>query len=98
MEYVMKPELSRRRFLQLSAGAVGVSSLGRRSLADVVAAAQTAAKLEQFPYGDVQLLEGPMQTQFNANHAYFLGLDEDALLKPFRQRAGLPSPGPDMGG
>jgi hypothetical protein len=98
MGCVMKSGLSRRRFLQLSAGAVGVSSFNRRSLADVAANAQTATKLDQFPYGDVQLLEGPMRTQFNANHAYFLALDEDALLKPFRQRAGLPSPGPDMGG
>jgi len=27
-----------------------------------------------------------------------MGLDEDGLLKPFRQRSGLPAPGPDMGG
>src|SRR5581483_4914312 len=28
----------------------------------------------------------------------FLNLDEDSLLKPFRQLAGLPAPGKDMGG
>jgi hypothetical protein len=28
----------------------------------------------------------------------FLHLDEDALLKPFREREGMPAPGPDMGG
>src|SRR5205807_8052072 len=38
------------------------------------------------------------RTQLEHNHKLFLGLDEDALLKPFRQRAGLPAPGPDMGG
>jgi hypothetical protein len=27
-----------------------------------------------------------------------LNLDEDGLLKPFRERQGLPAPGPDMGG
>ena len=36
--------------------------------------------------------------QFDQNHKLFLGLDEDGLLKPFRQREGLPAPGPDLGG
>ena len=57
-----------------------------------------AAPLSQFGYGDVELLEGPLREQFDANHAFYLGLDEDSLLKPFRQRAGLPAPGEDMGG
>jgi len=26
------------------------------------------------------------------------GLDEDGMLKPFRQRQGMPAPGPDLGG
>jgi DUF1680 family protein len=39
-----------------------------------------------------------MLDQFNRNHAFFLALDDDRLLKPFRQRAGLPAPGEDMGG
>ena len=55
-------------------------------------------KLRQFGYGDVELLEGPMRQQFDANHAFFLKLNEDMLLKPFRQRAGLAAPGEDMGG
>jgi len=42
--------------------------------------------------------EGPMRVQFDHNHDLFLHLDEDALLKPFRQREGMPAPGPDMGG
>jgi DUF1680 family protein len=54
--------------------------------------------LQQFDYGDVQLLEGPMREQFERNHALFLALSDDALLKPFRQRAGLAAPGEDMGG
>jgi DUF1680 family protein len=55
-------------------------------------------KLRQFGYGDVELLEGPMREQFDANHSFFLRMDEDMLLKPFRQRAGLAAPGEDMGG
>jgi len=39
-----------------------------------------------------------MRVQFDHNHDLFLHLDEDALLKPFRQREGMPAPGPDMGG
>ncbi len=44
------------------------------------------------------MLDGPLREQFDHNHDVFLHLDEDALLKPFRQREGLPAPGPDMGG
>ncbi len=39
-----------------------------------------------------------MRAQFDANHALFLRLDEDKLLKPFRQLAGMKAPGEDMGG
>ncbi len=54
--------------------------------------------LSQFGYGEVELLEGPMRQQFDVNHAFFLARDEDMLLKPFRERAGQPAPGEDMGG
>jgi uncharacterized protein len=54
--------------------------------------------LNTFPYADVQLLDGPMKRQFEENHARFQNLDDDSLLKVFRQVAGLPAPGKDMGG
>lgn len=54
--------------------------------------------LNQFGYGEVELLEGPLRQQFDTNHAFYLALNEDSLLKPFRERAGLPAPGEDMGG
>lgn len=54
--------------------------------------------LSVFPYADVQLHDGPMKRQFEENHARFLHLDDDRLLKVFRQVAGLPAPGEDMGG
>ena len=54
--------------------------------------------LSLFGYSQVQLLDGPFRLQFDQNHKLFLNLDEDGLLKPFRQREGLPAPGPDMGG
>jgi len=54
--------------------------------------------LTTFAYGDVQLYDGPMKKQFEENHARFLNLEDDRMLKVFRQVAGLPAPGEDMGG
>ncbi|HET6181859.1 MAG TPA: beta-L-arabinofuranosidase domain-containing protein [Candidatus Sulfotelmatobacter sp.] len=54
--------------------------------------------LATFPYSSVQLLDGPMKKQFEENHARYLNLDDDRLLKVYRQVAGLPAPGEDMGG
>jgi DUF1680 family protein len=39
-----------------------------------------------------------MLTQFRAQHATLLAMDENALLKPFRTAAGLPAPGDNLGG
>jgi len=54
--------------------------------------------LTTFAYGDVQLLDGPMKRQFEENYARFQNLDDDRMLKVFRQVAGLAAPGEDMGG
>lgn len=94
----MNSGISRRAFLQ-GAATAGLVLLDRGAWAQAATPPdQGATKLSQFRYSEVQLLEGPALEQFNANHAFFLALDEDSLLKPFRQRAGLPAPGPDMGG
>ena len=58
----------------------------------------TDTPLAQFGYKDVQLLDGPMLAQFQHNHDLFLNLNEDSILKPFRQQAGQPAPGEDLGG
>jgi uncharacterized protein len=90
---------SRRSFLKTGAALAAASlSRPRNSFAAVVADSATPPPLKQFAYGDVELLEGPLRQQFQTNHAFYLALDEDSLLKPFRQRAGLPAPGEDMGG
>lgn len=91
---------SRRSFLKWSAAAAGgaITFRSRPAWAIPVAATAVVPALSLFEYSQVQLLEGIFRTQFDHNHELFLGLDEDALLKPFRQRAGLPAPGPDMGG
>jgi DUF1680 family protein len=89
---------SRRTFLK-SATALAAATLikTRPSSAEAIKPAITP-QLSQFGYGDVTLLDGPLRQQFGTNHAFYLALDEDSLLKPFRQRAGLPAPGEDMGG
>jgi uncharacterized protein len=91
---------SRRRFFKLTGAAAG-SAIISRSLtawANPASAAAITPPLSQFDYSQVQLLEGPLRSQFEHNHDLFLNLDEDALLKPFRQREGMSAPGPDMGG
>jgi hypothetical protein len=44
------------------------------------------------------LTGGPLKSQFDRIHTSYLALDDDRLLKVYRQRAGLPAPGEDMGG
>ena len=71
----------------LRAGAQGVANRGTAPL-----------KLRRLHYRAVTLLDGPMQQQFQHHQELLIGLDDDALLKPFRQRSGLAAPGEDMGG
>ncbi len=96
----MMRDTSRRNFLKgsaaLAAGAVAIRSARAWTASGLKTPSST--KLTQFDYANVQLLDGPMLEQFRHNHALFLGLNEDSLLKPFRQLSGLPAPGEDMGG
>jgi uncharacterized protein len=91
---------SRRQFLKTSAVVAGSAMTMRSKAAWAFPSTSVAvhAPLSVFGYPDVQLLEGPLREQFDRNHDLFLHLNEDAMLKPFREREGLPAPGPDMGG
>src|SRR3984893_3129169 len=93
--------VGRRTFLKAATATTAATCVAR--VLPAWAAADTGSgtgstPLATFPYADVQLLEGPMKRQFEENHARFLNLDTDRLLKVFRQVAGLPAPGEDMGG
>jgi len=82
-------------------GAPATNSHPRTAAASVSRGAVPVAvvpQLAQLDYSQVQLSDGIFKEQFEHNHQLFLNLDEDALLKPFREREGLPAPGPDMGG
>jgi uncharacterized protein len=93
--------VDRRTFLK-TAAATTAATYAARSLPASAASGKTlvavTAPLSTFPYADVRLLDGPMKQQFEENHARFLNLDDDRMLKVFRQVAGLPAPGEDMGG
>ncbi len=54
--------------------------------------------LGQLRHAQVQWLPGPLQRQMRENHDLLISLDEDAMLRPFRLRAGRAAPGLDMGG
>jgi uncharacterized protein len=92
---------SRRQFLGIAGAAAGAALVSRNLPAWAVDRSLGLAvvpPLSVFNYSQVQLLDGPFLEQFDHNHDLFLHLDEDALLKPFRQREGMLAPGPDMGG
>jgi hypothetical protein len=94
---------SRRNFLLGGAAAAAVlsSQRGRGFAASTTSNGPSIAitpSIRTFDYNQVELLEGPMRRQFDTNHEFFLRLDEDRLLKPFRQLAGMKAPGEDMGG
>ena len=75
--------MNRRDFLATSIGAFDLES---------------SNILEEFGYGDVVLAPGLAQSQFEQTRDVLLALNEDSLLKPWRLRAGLPAPGPELGG
>jgi DUF1680 family protein len=80
--------ISRRTFL---GGALAMAGARAAEPAD-------RRKLREFAYSDVRLTGGPLAAMHSRLHAHYLKLDEDRLLKVYRQRAGLPAPGRDMGG
>ena len=92
------PHPTRRSLLKNTALTAGTMMLRRSAFSSSMSSSEGATRLDQFAYGDVELLPGPMLTQFDQNHRFFMNLNEDALLKPFREAAGLPAPGEDMGG
>ncbi len=88
---------SRRCFL---CGTLGATAAGAMAASMPARAAIRPDKevMREFAYGDVRLTGGPIKAQYDRIHAHYLALDNDRLLKVFRQHAGLPAPGPDMGG
>ena len=88
--------VTRRSFLELGLQSAAAVTLAPRA----VAAPATASRepLRQFNYSEVQLTGGAFFEQYEHLHAHYLALSNDRLLKVYRQHAGLPAPGTDMGG
>ena len=92
---------TRRKFLQASAAVLGRSLLGHAAgIASTPTSGGESPRevLREFPYGAVTITGGPLKQQYDRIHASYLALGNDRLLKVYRQRAGMPAPGPDMGG
>jgi hypothetical protein len=88
---------TQREFLQASAAILSCSLVGR-SVEGLPGVSRGREVLREYPYGAVTLTGGALQEQYERLHANYLALDNDRLLKVYRQRAGLPSPGREMGG
>jgi len=91
--------ISRRRFLQSSTlAAAAIAGRGLHSRAVWGDEAHLATPLEEFGYGDVLMASEPHEAQLMNTHTVLMALNEDSLLKPFRQMSGMPAPGEDLGG
>ena len=98
-EMVIRSDFERGRRKILKAGALWIcgGALGA-SGARRAPAAGSPAPLRELGYAQVTFDPGAVHAQARENHQRILNLDEDSLLRPFRQRAGLPAPGADLGG
>src|SRR5215472_14189277 len=92
----MRPKtLSRRDFARLIAG---LAATGGAAPCALATQSSTTPPLAELPYGDVTVDSVPHQAQLASTHEVLMSLSEDSLLKPFRQMAGQPAPGEDLGG
>ena len=79
--------------------ALAILSLLQRSAATAQPVAiKGQQRLEDFDYRGVTLDGGRMRMQLDTVRDDYLRIPNDDLLKGFRQRAGLPAPGNDLGG
>jgi uncharacterized protein len=91
-------DFGRRGFLAFGLGLAAAGWRHGASAASPAVADAIVAPLSELEYGQVQFGAGPLHGQARENHSLVLGLDEDALLRPFRVRAGQPAPGHELGG
>jgi uncharacterized protein len=91
----MSDQISRREFVKgAMAAAVAAGSASLAAPAEL----KTRQPFEEFEYGAVRLTGGPLKLHYDRIQAAYLALDNDRLLKVYRERAGLPAPGAPMGG
>jgi len=83
-----------RRTLLAGAGALATAGVVPRA----AEAAPARAPIGMLDYRDVTLLEGPARAQAGRTLEALLAMDDARLLRPFRQRAGLPISDDRFGG
>jgi hypothetical protein len=93
----MRVTSSRREFLRNASIATAALAAPHVWIPRVFAAAPEQPLLE-FPYADVTLSSDLHEKQLRDTHTLLMNISEDSLLKPFRQMAGQPAPGNDLGG
>ena len=79
---------SRRTFLGTAGAAAAWAALPNRLLARA-----ESAPLRQFAYADVDIHSPLHEKQLDEHLSLLMSLNEDSLLKPFRQMIGKPAPG-----
>jgi DUF1680 family protein len=94
----MSDSVNRGRRDFLKQGVLAAVGWRRAAFAAGKAADAPASPLAELAYGQVQFGAGPLELQARENHRLVLELDEDALLRPFRVRAGQRAPGQELGG
>jgi hypothetical protein len=94
----MSDTINRGRRDLLAFGALAAVGWHQTAFTTSEAADAPPTPLAELAYGQVQFGAGPLERQARENHRLVLGLDEDALLRPFRRRAGLGAPGQELGG
>lgn len=93
---IFSRRISRRTFVQSTSLATAGAVTAR--LRFPVAVETSPRPLKEFGYGDVTMTSELHEKQLYETHAVLMELSEDSLLKPFRQMAGQPAPGTDLGG
>ena len=88
--------MSRRRLMQIGALATaGCFAEGAVAWGDEPRAPEALA---EFGYGAVSMASGAHEAQLRNTQSVLMSLSDDSLLMPFRQMAGLPAPGVELGG
>lgn len=92
---------TRRDFVKMAAGVSLAPSVLRASRAfNAAEEVRPVPKnnIEPFDYQGVRLLDGMLKSQYDRTREYYHRIPNDDILKGFRERAGLPAPGQNMGG
>ncbi len=88
--------MSRRRLLEIGA----LATAGSLAAGAVARAGEpnTPEALAEFEYGAVSMASDAHEAQLRNTQWVLMSLSDDSLLMPFRQMAGLPAPGVELGG